>query len=82
MSALQGRPHVILATSKFVAERAQTHTDKKAVVLYPPFATAEGTRPLLAAGGYDAASRGHGDVPMVNFVTQLSSGSVTRDMYC
>ncbi|MFF5706932.1 glycosyltransferase [Streptomyces sp. NPDC012794] len=68
MGVLHGRPHVALATSEFVAGRAQTHANTKAVVFYPPFAPAEGAGPLLAAGlGTAGRSPGSpGGVLMVN----------------
>ncbi|MFE2475698.1 glycosyltransferase [Streptomyces sp. NPDC059389] len=65
MGVLHGRPHVALATSKFVAGRAQAHADTKAIVFYPPFAPAEGAEPLLAAG-HGTAARVPGGVLMVN----------------
>ncbi|MFD3678191.1 glycosyltransferase [Streptomyces sp. NPDC058613] len=65
MGVLHGRPHVALVTSKFVAGRAQTHADTKAVVFYPPFAPAEGAGPLLASGR-GTTDRVRGGVLMVN----------------
>ncbi|WP_432064653.1 glycosyltransferase [Streptomyces sp. C10-9-1] len=61
---LHGGPHVALATSKFVAGRAQTPAGTQTVVFYPPFAPAEGN-PSLPTGlaGPDHAP---GGVLMVN----------------
>ncbi|MEU1073184.1 MULTISPECIES: glycosyltransferase family 4 protein [unclassified Streptomyces] len=65
MDVLHGEPHVALATSKFVAERAQSQAHTKPVVFYPPFTPAGGDEGLLTAGH---SSSGHlpGGVLMVN----------------
>ncbi|WP_229906817.1 glycosyltransferase [Streptomyces vinaceus] len=65
MGVLHGRPHVALATSKFVAGRTHAHSDTKTVAFYPPFAPAEGAGHLLAAGP-GTAGRVPGGVLMVN----------------
>ncbi|MEU6680284.1 glycosyltransferase [Streptomyces sp. NPDC046925] len=65
MDVLRGEPHVALATSRFVAGRAQPRAQTQPVVFYPPFAPAGGNEHLFAAGhGRD----GHpaGGVLMVN----------------
>lgn len=40
MTVLRGRPHVALATSRFVADRMPCPTGTRPVVFYPPFAPA------------------------------------------
>ncbi|GAA1572803.1 glycosyltransferase [Streptomyces globosus] len=66
MGVLRGRPHVALATSEFVAGRAQVHADTKAVAFYPPFASPEGAGPLLGAGRGATGCVPGGGVLMVN----------------
>ncbi|MFB7176905.1 glycosyltransferase [Streptomyces sp. NPDC056257] len=65
MGVLHGQPHVALATSQFVAGRAQAHDDTNAVVFYPPFALAEGAGPLFTTWR-DTACRIPDGVLMVN----------------
>ncbi|MCX5585550.1 glycosyltransferase [Streptomyces erythrochromogenes] len=61
---LHGGPHVALATSKFVAGRAQTPAGTRGVVFYPPFAPAVGAPALPSnLGRPDHTPR---DVLMVN----------------
>ncbi|WP_329404071.1 glycosyltransferase [Streptomyces melanogenes] len=77
MDVLHGEPHVALATSKFVAGRAQTQAHTKPVVFYPPFAPARGDERLLTAGhGRD----GHlvGGVLMVNPIPVKGSALLHR----
>ncbi|MFI1651831.1 glycosyltransferase [Streptomyces avidinii] len=61
---LHGGPHVALATSRFVAGRAQTPAGTQTVVFYPPFAPAE-DRPAVPTGSARPEHR-PGGVLMVN----------------
>ncbi|WP_030911031.1 glycosyltransferase [Streptomyces sp. NRRL F-5126] len=65
MNVLQGRPHVALATSRFVAGRAHCPAGTQPVIFYPPFAPA----------GRDRRTPGDG-VLMVNPVPAKGSALV------
>ncbi|MFJ6047653.1 glycosyltransferase [Streptomyces sp. NPDC092307] len=62
---LHGGPHVVLATSKFVAGRTRAPAGTRTVVFYPPFVPAEGDAHILAGHG-EPARLTAGGVLMVN----------------